>query len=90
MLTITEDAARLLRTLTEDAALPEGAGVRIVVDPTHHSLSMGFALEPEPHDIVVATRGARVFLPPSVAQRLRRRTLQADVNPDRALLYLDR
>jgi iron-sulfur cluster assembly protein len=90
MLTISEDAARLVRTLTHDADLPAEAGVRIVVDPTHHSLSMGLAPKPEPRDVVVAIHGARVFLTPLAANRLRRRTLKAEITTTRALFFLDR
>jgi hypothetical protein len=51
---------------------------------------MGLALKPEPQDVVVTTRGARVFLTPSAAQRLRRRTLRAEINTTRTLFFLDR
>ena len=90
MLTISEDAAHLVRALTRDADLPKDAGVRIVVDPTHNSLSMGLASAPEPADVVVARHGARVFLTPSAARRLRRRTLKAEVHKNRRLFFLDR
>lgn len=90
MLSITEDAARLVRTLIRDAALPEDAGIRIVVDPTHNSVSMGFAVEPEPQDVVLTARGAHVFLAPSAARRLGRRTLHAEINTTRNSFFLDR
>ena len=48
MLTISHDAARLVRRLTQDADLPDEAGMRIVIDQNHRSLSMGLARHPEP------------------------------------------
>jgi Fe-S cluster assembly iron-binding protein IscA len=90
MLTITDEAARVVRRLTRDADLPEDAGIRIVVDPSHHSLSMGLAPHAESQDIVVTARGAHVFLAPAAAHRLRRRTLQAEVTTSRTLFFLDR
>ena len=90
MLTITEDAAALIRTLRQDAALWEQAGLRIVVDPTNLSLSMGLAVTPSPGDAVVDRYGARVFLSPSAAYRLGRGTLQAEITEGRSLFFLDR
>jgi len=89
MLTISDEAAQLVRTLTQDADLPEDAGVRIVVDPRHNSLSMSLANEPEPADVVVATHGARVFLTASASRRLERRTLRAELTDSRTLFFLD-
>jgi Fe-S cluster assembly iron-binding protein IscA len=90
MLTITEDAATLVRTLTNDAELSEQAGLRIVVDPVNHSLSMRLAGTPGPTDAVVDGHGARVFLSPSAAHRLDERTLGAEITEQRALFFLDR
>lgn len=89
MLMISDEAARLVRTLTHDADLPEDAGVRIVVDPRHNSLSMALATEPEPADVVVVTQGARVFLTASASRRLQRRTLRAELTDSRTLFFLD-
>lgn len=89
MLLISDEAAQLVRTLTHDADLPEQAGLRIVVDPTHNSLSMALAAEPQPADVVVATQGARVFLTALASRRLQRRTLRAELTDSRTLFFLD-
>lgn len=89
MLVISGEAAQLVRTLAEDADLPDHAGLRIVVDPTHNSLSMALAAEPDPADVVVATQGARVFMTASASRRLQRRTLRAELTDSRTLFFLD-
>jgi Fe-S cluster assembly iron-binding protein IscA len=89
LLTISDEAARLVRTLTHGADLPDDAGMRIVVDPRHNSLSMALATEPEPSDIVVGKQGARVFLTASASRRLQRRTLRAELTDSRKLFFLD-
>ena len=89
MLMISDEAAQLVRALTDDADLPERAGLRIVVDPTHNSLSMALAMGPQPADVVVATQGARVFLTALASRRLHRRTLRAELTDGRTLFFLD-
>lgn len=89
MLTLTPDAATLVRTLTEDACLPINAGMRIVIHPRHRSLSMRLAHKPEPHDEVVTVDGARVFLSQPAAGRLDKRTLRAEITDKRSAFYLD-
>jgi hypothetical protein len=90
MLRITEDAATLVCALTGDADRSGQSGLRIIVDPVHHSLSMGIASSPAPADEVISKNAARVFLSPSAAHRLRRRTLRAELSGDRSLFFLDR
>ncbi len=90
MLAITEEAAALIRTLRRDAELREQAGLRIVVDPSNLSLSMGLAVTPAPGDAVVDRYGARVFLSPAAAYRLGEGTLQAAIAEGRSLFFLDR
>lgn len=89
MLAISDDAARLVATLMNDADLPEEAGLRIVVHPRHNSLSMALATEPEPADVIVASQGARVFMTASASRRLQRRTLKAELTDSRSLFFLD-
>jgi Fe-S cluster assembly iron-binding protein IscA len=89
MLTITEDAATLVRSLTKDADGSRQAGLRIIVDPVHHSLSMGIADSPASADSVVVGYGARLFLSPLAAARLNSRTLRAEVSRARSVFFLD-
>ena len=89
VLKITEDAATLVCTLTSDTGRRGQSGLRIVVDPIHHSLSMSIASGPAPADAVVRKGAAQVYLSPSAAHRLRRRTLRAELSADRSLFFLD-
>ncbi|HEY5186864.1 MAG TPA: adhesin [Actinomycetes bacterium] len=90
MLTITEEAATLIRALRQDAALREQAGLRMVVDPTNLSLSMDLVEAPAAGDTVVARYGARVFLSPSAAYRLGEGILQAQITEQSSHFFLDR
>ncbi|MDQ1684861.1 MAG: hypothetical protein QOC82_1598 [Frankiaceae bacterium] len=89
MFQMTPDAAMLVRDLTDRAQSSAGAGLRIVVDPLHDSLSMHIATSPAADDVVVTRDGANVFLSPSAAHRLHRRTLRADLSPARSSFFLD-
>ena len=89
MLMISDEAAQLVHVLTGAADLSAQAGLRIVIDPTHNSLSMALASHPEPADIVVATQGARVFLTAPASQRLHGRTLRAELTANGTLFFLD-
>ena len=88
VLTVSPEAAALVRQLVRTADLPEGSGLRIVVDGQHHSLSMGLAHGPEPQDDVVSSGGARVFLSQPATGRLESRTLEAEVTDLRSVFYL--
>jgi iron-sulfur cluster assembly protein len=90
MLTITEEAATLISTLTQDAELRQHAGLRLVVNPTFQSLSMDLAETPGAGDTVVAGYGARVFLSASAAYRLGDGTLRAEITEQRSSFFLDR
>jgi Fe-S cluster assembly iron-binding protein IscA len=89
MLTISEEAASLVRALTNDGDPSRQAGLRIIVDPIHHSLSMGIADSPGSADSVVASHGARLFLSPSASAQLDKRTLRASRSNDRSSFFLD-
>jgi Fe-S cluster assembly iron-binding protein IscA len=89
MLRITDEAATLVRTVTGRADRSPQAGLRIIVDPVNHSLSMGIAATPAPADAVVRRGAARVFMSPSAADRLDGRTLRAELSEERSLFFLD-
>lgn len=88
MLTITEEAATLIGALAAQASLPHEGGLRIGVDAEHHSLSMRLAPSPDDTETVIASHGARVFMPPRVARQLDTRVLKAEI-ADRSLFFLD-
>lgn len=88
VLTVSPEAAALVRQLVETADLPDGAGVRIILDSRHHSLSMGLAHGPEPQDRVISSDGAHIFLSPPATGRLGSRTLNAEVTDLRSAFFL--
>jgi Fe-S cluster assembly iron-binding protein IscA len=90
VLRITPDAAILVRSLLDDASLPAGAGLRIVTDPACHSLSMSLAATKATEDTEVTRGEARLFLSPSVARGLTRRTLCAEITAERSVFFLNR
>jgi Fe-S cluster assembly iron-binding protein IscA len=89
MLSITSHAAVLVRTLTNHATSSPDAGLRIRIDPLHHSLSMGIVDGPAPSDAVVTRDEARVFLSPAAVQRLGHRTMRAEITDARSVFFLD-
>lgn len=89
MLEMTADAARLVCDVTNRTDSSAEAGLRIVVDPVHDSLSMGIATAPSPEDEVITRDGARLFLSRSAARRLHQRTLRAELSANRSLFFLD-
>jgi hypothetical protein len=90
LMLMTNDAASLVRILLDGAALPPQAGLRISTDPDHQSLSMRLAPTRGADDHVVVRDDARVFLSPTVAERLNRRTLCAEVTAVRSVFFLAR
>jgi Fe-S cluster assembly iron-binding protein IscA len=89
MLTVTETAASMIRTLTRRAELPQDAGLRFSRDPRRHSLAMTLAPAPEQQDAVVVQRGVRVFVAPDAAERLFNQTLDADRSGQNQRFFLN-
>jgi len=90
MLKVTAEAATLACTLVQDGPVPDDGGVRIVLNLSTDSLSMGLAATPARGDAVIARDGARLFLSPRAANRMRDRTLCAEVTAARSTFFLDR
>lgn len=88
VLAVSQEAAALVRHLVETAGLPAEAGVRIVIDSHHHSLSMGLARGPEAQDALISSDGARLFLSQPATGRLRDRTLRAEMTDDKSAFFL--
>ena len=88
MLTMTEDAATLVQTLTDRGALAKGGGVRIVINGETNSLSMSLAAGAEDTDAVVERGHALVFLSAPAAQRIQNATLCAEIDPRRSSFFL--
>ncbi len=81
MLTLTENATTVIKSITGADAAPSDAGVRISQqDPAGAELALNTAESPEPGDAVVEDRGARVFLDEGAAQSLDDKVLDAAVD----------
>ncbi|GAB2617461.1 hypothetical protein [Pseudactinotalea suaedae] len=82
MLSITETAQTAIRSLSEQAGLPETGGVRLAMDETQDGLQMSLAPEPQTGDQVVEGAGARVFMPTETATLLETQELDAAATPE--------
>jgi len=85
MLSVTQDAAIVIRGIVHAAELPEESGLRITVEEeTEGKVGLGLDVVPEPEadDQVVGTLGANVFLDPSAAELLDDKVLDAQLVDD--------
>lgn len=87
MMTMTKDAATLVRRLTDQATSGAEAGLRIIIDPIHHSLSMRISHSPTPADQLHTRDRARVFLSPAAARKVGSRTLHAEITDIRSSFF---
>ncbi len=90
MFKITDEAAVLICRLARCGAIPDSGGLRIALNPTTHSLSMGLAAIPERADAVIRRHGALLFISAQAAERLSQQTLCADLTATRATFFLTR
>lgn len=81
MLTLTENAVLVIRDLTTQPEVPEGAGLRIASDPAAGSLTLALVGSPAQGDQVLDDSGARIFLDPEAARVLDDKALDAAVDP---------
>ena len=88
MLTLSDDAAGLIRALTRKTGASKGSGLRISVDVRHDSLHMALAPQAAAGDAVVLNQDTMVFLSPAASRRLSGHTLRASKRPDRASFFL--
>lgn len=88
MLSLTQDAAEMIASLTSRAELPAG-GLRIAHVGDHPGLTMEVAPEPDSHDIVLLQHDVAVFLDPEAAERLAGETLNARRTPVGSAFFLD-
>ena len=77
MLTVTEQAARMIRELIDHSDLSEGAGLRIAQRDDHPALAMTLVEEPNDLDVIVAEHDVAVFLGPVAAVRTEGQVLDA-------------
>ncbi|WP_411721727.1 Fe-S cluster assembly protein HesB [Mycetocola sp.] len=88
MLTLTENASTIVRTITTQTAGSEESGLRISsAAPESADLSVAVAESPEPLDEVVEVAGARVFLEENAAAVLNDKILDAQVDEKGAVRF---
>lgn len=89
MLALTPTAHSVIKDLTTQPELPEGAGLRIApaTDGTG-DLQLSLQPEPAPGDEVIDTEGVRVFIEPATASLLSDQTLDAQVTDAGTGFYL--
>lgn len=83
MLTLTENASTIIKTLTARSAGSDDSGLRIT-GPARESGQYAVELvdSPQAADSVVEEGGARVFLEPDAADALDRMVLDANVSAE--------
>jgi iron-sulfur cluster assembly protein len=86
LLTLTDHAKTAVRTMTQDAQAPEGAGLRIT--PSNEGLELMLVAEPVAGDALLDDGGARVFVEPQAAQLLDEHTLDAQVEDGKVNFFL--
>ncbi|WP_426622888.1 Fe-S cluster assembly protein HesB [Leifsonia sp. McL0607] len=87
MLTLTENASTIVKTLTEQAP-EEDAGLRISSsNPQNTAFAAAVTPTPEPADHVVESGGARLFLEPGAAVALDDKVLDAQVDDQGAVSF---
>lgn len=80
MLAVTDIAAEAIKSLTTDAQLPDGGGLRITSpDPQQGGLELSPAAQPGNDDVIVGEGPSAVFIEPAVAPMLDNQVL--DVQP---------
>ena len=89
MLTLTENATLVIKSITGVEGAPEGAGVRISQEnPTDPALAVTTTEAPRPGDQVVEEAGARVFLEENAANALDDKILDAAVDDKGGVEFL--
>ncbi len=88
MLTITETAGVVVKTIATQAPDTENSGLRISgTDADAPDLMVAVAAAPEPDDQIVERDGARVFLERTAAAMLDDKILDAHVQADGSVAF---
>jgi iron-sulfur cluster assembly protein len=87
MLTITSDAAEVIRAVLSSPEVPDAAGFRISTAPqslngSGPAIALELAPQPREGDAVLEEDGAQVFVAPGAAAALSDKLLDAEVEPD--------
>lgn len=87
MLTLTETATTVVKTIVAQDPNAEASGLRINGEPGAPNLTVAVVAAPEAGDSVVEAEGARVFLEENAAIALSEKTLDAAVGEDGAVSF---
>ncbi|MGD9958706.1 Fe-S cluster assembly protein HesB [Nocardioides sp.] len=89
MLTMTQEASSVVRKFTASPRLDESSGVRIGGRSDARNLSVRAVNGPHPGDLVIEESGARLYLEPEAAGRVRGKVLDVrDATADRVEFLL--
>jgi Fe-S cluster assembly iron-binding protein IscA len=89
VLTLTNNAAQVIRSVSDEPEVPPDTGLRIAAGPEGSgSLSLSVAAGPQAGDKVVESNGARVYLEPEAADLLSDKTLDAEVDEHGDVAFL--
>ncbi|GAB3618719.1 hypothetical protein GCM10027416_32760 [Okibacterium endophyticum] len=89
MLTLTENASTIVKTIATQTTGTEDGGLRISSsqDPDAGDFAVAVAGAPESGDEIVESSGARVFLEENAAVQLSDKVLDAEVNAEGAVRF---
>lgn len=87
MLTLTQTAADAVKEIVARVPQAEDGGVRIRDTGGTGGFELSVAPDPQPHDTIVVTDGARVFLDETAAVALDDRVLDAEVSEEGAVRF---
>ena len=80
MLTLTENASTIVKSITAAQPGPETAGLRISTEDPSQGLTVSTTPEPQPGDLTVNADGAVVYLDAPASQALEDQVLDAAVD----------
>jgi Fe-S cluster assembly iron-binding protein IscA len=80
LLTLTENASTIVKSITSAQGGPETAGLRISTEDPSQGLAVTTTPEPQPGDQTVNADGAVVYLDPPAAEALDDQILDAAVD----------
>jgi len=87
MLTLTETATTVVKTIVEQDPNADASGLRINGEPGAPNLTVAVVVAPEAGDSVVEADGARVFLEENASVALSDKTLDANVGENCAVNF---
>lgn len=88
MLTLTDSASSVVKTITERVPDVQEAGLRISADrPGAADFAVVIAPAPEPNDTVVESSGAKVYLEENAAIALDGKVLDAQIAEDGSVQF---